>query len=101
MKSREMTQADLARAAGVSKGAVNHVINGNRQPGIDFCRGIAKAFQLPEETVFIQAGLMTPKSDYDPEWEEWKLMLSKLSDENSDTLFAIGRTLLEKQENYD
>jgi transcriptional regulator with XRE-family HTH domain len=63
LKEREMTQADLARSAGVTRGAINGVITGARGPGIDLCQAIARAFQIPPEEVFRQAGFLPFKSE--------------------------------------
>lgn len=65
LKERDLSQAKLARMAGFSRSAVNGVLTGARNPGIDLCEGIARAFKLQPEEVFRKAGLLPerPKSD--------------------------------------
>jgi transcriptional regulator with XRE-family HTH domain len=60
MGDRRWTSADLARAAGVYTATVTRIRNGDRQPGADFCRGVARAFELPPDWVFRLAGLLPP-----------------------------------------
>jgi len=55
------TQLELARDGGFSASQISRVLSGARDPGSDFCRGIARALDLPEETVFRKAGLMSPE----------------------------------------
>lgn len=59
MSKRGMGQVDLARLAHVSPGAISKLLNGERNPGVDVCRGIAKAFELAEDVVLERAGLLT------------------------------------------
>ena len=61
----EMTQSQLARAAGVTRAAINGVLSGKRGPGPDLCNAIARALKLPPEIVFREAGLLPPKSEAD------------------------------------
>jgi len=38
-----------------------------RDVGVDLCRAIAKALGIPQQEVFIRAGLMDPPPNYDPD----------------------------------
>lgn len=58
LNKRDMSQADLARKSDLTRGAVSHLINQQRQPGPDACLAIARALSLPPELVFRQAGLL-------------------------------------------
>ena len=98
IKNKGWSQSEFAREADLSRSGVNMVLNGIRPPGIDFCKGTAKALNIPEENVFIIAGLLDQPKNYDPEWEEWKLMLDQLSEEENERLYAIAKTLLDMQE---
>lgn len=60
LNKRGWTQGELSRRANVSSGTLSMVINYQRGAGPDFCRSIAKAFGVPEEEVFRQAGLLSP-----------------------------------------
>lgn len=56
MNARTWSQADLARAAGLSRTAVSNVLSQQRQPGPEFCVAIAQAFGYPPEVIFRAAG---------------------------------------------
>lgn len=58
LEHRGWSRIDLSRQCGVSHVAITHVINGERNPGPDLCRAIARAFEMPEEEVFRLAGLL-------------------------------------------
>ena len=40
---------------------MQQVLSGTTNPGLDFCRGIARAFKLPLEDVFRLAGILPVK----------------------------------------
>jgi transcriptional regulator with XRE-family HTH domain len=58
METRGWNNSELARRAGLVPSAVSQVIAGNRGPGPDFCRSVARALSLPPEMVFRRAGLL-------------------------------------------
>src|SRR5688572_12112390 len=70
LEKRGMSQSDLARAGGVSRAAVSEAISGRRKVGKDLAKGIAKGLDLPEEQVFREAGLLSPRKDIDEDDEE-------------------------------
>lgn len=65
LKTRNMNQSDLAHAAKLGSGTISNIMNGNRKVGQDTLSKIAIALNLPAETVFRAAGLLTPKSEED------------------------------------
>lgn len=59
MDKRQWKPSDLAEKAGVSDAALSRILNkGDRQPGSDLCKKIAKAFGESPEKVFRLAGLL-------------------------------------------
>jgi transcriptional regulator with XRE-family HTH domain len=58
---RGWSQSEAARRGAISSQMVNAVINGQANPGIEFCRGIAKALGIPLEEVFRFAGILPTK----------------------------------------
>lgn len=48
---------ELSRMSGISAAAISNVLNRNRGVGSEFCQAMAKALKLPEEEVFLRAGL--------------------------------------------
>lgn len=63
LNKRGWKPADLSRETGISSGALSNILNDYRKPGPDVCRSIAHALRIPEETVFRQAGLLSPKPE--------------------------------------
>lgn len=58
LNERDMTQADLARRAGLSSGTLSNITSGDRNPGERVCRAIAQAFGIPAEEVMRRAGIL-------------------------------------------
>lgn len=56
LKEKEWSQADLARASGLTTAAISKYING-RIPDAEALKKIARAFRLPNEQVFEAAGV--------------------------------------------
>ncbi len=60
LHTRDWSQNELARRAGLGAVTISRVINGERNPGIAFCRGVARAFNMPGEAVLQAAGILSP-----------------------------------------
>jgi transcriptional regulator with XRE-family HTH domain len=58
MKRRGLNRNRLAIAGEMSNSLVTMVLNGDSGPGPVFCRGVARAFNLPEQEIFQRAGLV-------------------------------------------
>ena len=76
--TRGWTRAELARRANVSQSTLSLIWTGERTPGPDFCRAIARALNIPPETVFRKAGLLPASPDPDPEIEEALYLFAQL-----------------------
>lgn len=94
LNRRDWSQSELARRGGVTPAAINRVITGDRKPGIDVCRAIAKAFELSEMEVFERAGIAAP--NYDRAEIETKQLLAdfySLPDEDRQLILDQMRAL--------
>ena len=87
----------LASKAGLSSGTLSNIMSGNRQPGPDFCRSIARALQIPEEEVFRRAGLLSPEQAKDPLLERANHLLELLPPDDQERVLAIIQTFYERQ----
>lgn len=58
IESRGWNKSELARRAGLNDSTVSMVMSGKRNPGFDFCVGVANALEVRPETVLRQAGLL-------------------------------------------
>lgn len=60
-KSERGKQAEFARAAGITKGAVTRLLSGEHLPDLRTARALARAFGYPVDDVLIAAGLIEPQ----------------------------------------
>jgi transcriptional regulator with XRE-family HTH domain len=58
MDTKYWNISELGKHSGLSRGAISNVIHRKRKPGAAFCQGIAQAFDLPVELVYLKAGLL-------------------------------------------
>lgn len=98
LAKRDMTQAELSRASGITTAGVAYLISGKRNPGQDSCVKIAHALRLPEETVFRAAGLLKPRQELDERRGRFETLLSDLSDDDVDDLYALALSKLERRQ---
>ena len=89
MRGRGMSQADLAREAHVSRGAIGNVLRGERNPGKDLLTAIAEGLKLPPETVFRMAGVLPPEQD-DSRIEKIKYYMAALDDVEKNDVVAYA-----------
>jgi transcriptional regulator with XRE-family HTH domain len=97
---RGWTQAELAKRGGFSTAALSHILNRERLPGVDICRGIAKAFGMSDIEVLEIAGLATDKdrTRYNPIVEAAAAMLNDLSEEDQEDFRALVRSKWERKQ---
>lgn len=98
LKKREWSQADLARAAQVSRSAISEIISGRRQVGKDTANAIAEALKIPPEHVFRAAGILPSQPDADPWVEEMDAKLRQLSPELRDLAARVIESIIESEE---
>jgi transcriptional regulator with XRE-family HTH domain len=56
LKQRAWSSSELARRAGISQSSVSNVLTGKQIPGLEFCKGVAKALDLPADRLLRLAG---------------------------------------------
>jgi transcriptional regulator with XRE-family HTH domain len=70
MDSRRWMPKDLADRSGVTLAQVTRVLSGEQGAGAKFLRGIAEAFNMPQETVFRLAGVLNDEEMADVKEDE-------------------------------
>lgn len=95
MEKRDLSQAELARRAGINQSTISLVISGKRGVGEDLCTALAKAFGIPIETVFRAAAILPHQPGTDEDFEELKHLFSQMTDEEQEEFLATGRLKLE------
>jgi transcriptional regulator with XRE-family HTH domain len=93
MNRLDMTQAQLAKRAGISRTAVSNLLSHTRDPGPTICRAIARALDVPPEEVFRKAGLLPDKPEDPPGLLELIHAYSQASDEERERILEIARLL--------
>lgn len=96
IEDRGLSQAQLARLAGVTRSAINGILTESRGAGPDVLLAIARALKLPPETVFRAAGLLPPRPDTNPELEEANYKLSQLPEWQRKLVLDFIDTLIER-----
>lgn len=95
LKKRDWNQSDLSQRSGISQGAISKVLLGQRNPGLDFCSGIAKALRIPKARVMELAGLLPRKETNVQEVEDLIVLFNSLSADSKRILmdFALYLSL--------
>jgi transcriptional regulator with XRE-family HTH domain len=93
---RGWTFAELARRAELAQPTISLVVNGQKNPGPRFCRGIARALRLPPEAVFRKAGLLPANPQEDQVARDLMEILPLLSDESLELLLHAARGMLQE-----
>lgn len=98
MRARDWRQKDLIARSGISSGLLSQILSGQRRPGLETCRAIAKAFGLSEIQVLEIAGLVIrdERVAYNPIIESTASMLKDLPEEDQEDIRAIVRTKWER-----
>lgn len=99
LDDRNWSQAELARRAGITRGAVSNIVNNQRnRPDPDTVKAIARAFGKSEEEALQIAGYLSPKPDFDPEIAELNALWEKLTPEQQQMGMELFRRLVAQQE---
>lgn len=94
LKEKNISQSELARMAGLSKGTVSNLVNGTKGAGQDSLTAIAHALKLPVDLVFEKAKLLPVKTELSPA----KRKLMYLAEILPDSDIEIAIALLEQRE---
>ena len=91
-EKREMTQADLARASGLTRSAISDYENRQRaNPDIKALASVSIALGYPAEHLKRMAGLLPQEQDIDDEVEQLVTEASKLNDRDREEVLAFIR----------
>ena len=79
LKQRAWSSSELARRAGISQSSVSNVLTGKQIPGLEFCKGVAKALGVRTEELLQRAGHLPPMPEPVVEEREALRLLRGLS----------------------
>jgi putative transcriptional regulator len=69
---RDLTQAELAARAGVTRKSVNAIETGRMVPSVLLALKLARALEVPIETIFQLDGMPPLEADSPADWETEK-----------------------------
>lgn len=99
LKELDWTQADLARASGLTRATISYYLGSkSKKPDDNALRKIAQAFKLPAEAVFRAAGVLPPTVN-DPWIEEMNHKISQLTGIHREMAERLLNVLLIEQNN--
>ena len=91
MNRQGLSQAELAKKAGVSRTAISNLLNGSRGAGINLLNALAKGLELPIEEVLIAAGIRQSDPERPPGFEEWIYIYLNASEDQRQEMLAYAR----------
>jgi transcriptional regulator with XRE-family HTH domain len=97
MQRRGLSQSELARKAGLAQATISYVLSGERNPGSEFCLGVAKALNIPPEIVFQRAGLFPGEGEETSNLKEASHLFQQLSDRQQRDILVQMRALVEER----
>lgn len=95
LRERGWEPRDLVEASGITSGGVSLIMSGQRNPSTNSCRKIAKALQLPAETVLRWADHLPDAPDDNEMLAEAQYLFSRLPDDEQERFLAQMRAILE------
>jgi transcriptional regulator with XRE-family HTH domain len=99
MQEKRWSQADLARASGLTRQAISHYLGDrSRSPDKDALQHIARALKVPIETVYRAAGVLPQEAQDDPWVDEMAHKLSLLPPGMRDIAGRLIDSMLEGEE---
>lgn len=81
---------------GMSQSGISLVLSGERNPGIDFCHGVAKALNIPLAIVLDKAGLVPIESNESPNLKEATHLFRRLSERQQHDILVMMRALIDQ-----
>jgi len=97
LEQRGLSYSEVARRGSMSHARISQIVSGGN-PGSDFCLGIAKALDLPPETVFRKAGILPPEPDLTSREKINLHLFRQLSLAEQERQLAVMRALLKREQ---
>ncbi len=98
MQRRDWSQADLARHSALSRAVINKLLNAKTHPQPSTLAAISRAFKVPIETAYREAGLLPGSSTQDDYVAEVAHKLSLIKDPHRKaTALRLLHVLIEEE----
>jgi transcriptional regulator with XRE-family HTH domain len=93
LRARGWSSSELARRAGISQSSVSNVLTGKQIPGLEFCKGVARALDLRTEELLQRAGHLPSMPEPVVEEQEALRLLRGLSGPMRGVALSLLRAL--------
>jgi len=98
MEEQDIGIRELARKLGVSHPTVSGFVTYGYRPSFDTCTALAKWLEQSQETTLREAGLLPPGPPDRVTFNDWKEMLSDLSERDRAILKKTALNMIEADE---
>lgn len=98
MESRNLSQSELARRAGLNRAVVNKIVNQISMPTPETIEALARGLKLPSEQVFRAAGLLPPVPPKRAQVDELDHLANLLGDDDLQEVIDYAKMRLRKRE---
>lgn len=98
LESDDVTQSELSRRSGLSRGTISNIISGTRGRGLESITAIADALKIPPEEVFLVA-IGRPWKEDDAAIKEAAYRLQKMPPTYMGIVNTLIDSVLKREEN--
>jgi transcriptional regulator with XRE-family HTH domain len=100
LDKRQWSQAELARAAGLSRAVINKLLNGKTFPQPTTLSSVAHAFKMPVETIYRAASLLPEITAADSFFAETTYLLQLIKNpQRRATVLNLLKALVDEEAN--
>ena len=100
LEEQGWSMRELARRAELAPTTISEVIAGKAKPGLEFCKGVARAFHVAPEDVLRKAGLLPYITPTVRQNEELLHYFTQLPPDDRQRLITMTRALYEQRAKY-
>ena len=93
LEQRAWSSSELARRAGISQSSVSNVVTGKQIPGLEFCKGVAKALDMPADRLLRLAGHLAYVPEAVAEEQEAVRLFRTLNEQMRGVALSVLRAL--------
>lgn len=98
IEKRGLSQSDLVRMAGISRGTLSNIISGTRGVGNESMVAIANALKISPITIFRKAGLLPDDKNSEASFDDWQHILSQLTKDEQEEIRQIVELKIERRQ---
>ena len=101
LEEQGWSMRELARRAELSPTTISEVVAGRAKPGLEFCKGVARAFHVAPADVLRMAGLLPYIPADVHQNDELLYYFTQLPPDDRQRLITMTRALYEQRVKYD